>query len=51
MGLPARKKKNRPIYNMSMEEASPGAAWPDDEPPIPMIHVDFPTFSSKSDHP
>ena len=39
------------IPKLSMEEASPGATLPGQKPLIPMIHVNFPSFSSKSDHP
>ena len=36
---------------VSMEEARPRAALPGREPLIPMIHINSPSFRSKSDHP
>ena len=40
-----------PIYYVSMEKAPSAAVWPGDELPIPMIHVNFQPFGSKSVHP
>jgi hypothetical protein len=40
-----------PIYKASMEDTRSGATLPGRKPMIPMIHVNFPSFSAKSDHP
>jgi len=39
-----------PIDKRSMQEAPSGAALPGDEPPLPMLHADFPPFGPKSVH-
>jgi len=44
------RESNQPIYNVSTQEAAEGAALPGDEPPIPIIHADFPSLGSKSAH-
>jgi hypothetical protein len=43
MGLQPGMKSQ--IYKRSMDGAPSGADSPGDEPPIPMIHADFPPFS------
>jgi hypothetical protein len=44
-------RSNETIYKRSMEETASGAAWPGDELPLPMIHVNCSSLGSTSVHP
>ena len=49
--IPWFTRKDATFYRMLAEEIRCWADFPGDEPPIPMIQIKFPPFSSKSAHP